>query len=56
MPRCAREKSQSGIYHIMIRGINGQNILQEKEDFEKLISLIQFTNYPYILPMSFSQP
>ncbi|HBQ86986.1 MAG TPA: transposase, partial [Syntrophomonas sp.] len=26
MPRTAREKSESGIYHIMLRGINQQNI------------------------------
>ena len=32
MPRSAREKSKTGIYHIMVRGINRQEIFQEEED------------------------
>ena len=35
MPRQAREKSISGIYHIIIRGINKQIIFEDKEDREK---------------------
>ena len=42
MPRTAREKSSSGVYHIMIRGINKQNIFQEKEDYEKFISIMRY--------------
>ena len=32
MPRIARAKSISNIYHVMIRGINRQNIFEEDED------------------------
>lgn len=32
MPRQAREKSNGGIYHIMLRGINGQDIFNDEED------------------------
>ena len=32
MPRQARRKSESGIYHIMLRGINQQQIFEDKED------------------------
>jgi putative transposase len=32
MPRQAREKSKSGIYHVMLRGINKQTIFEDDED------------------------
>jgi REP element-mobilizing transposase RayT len=32
MPRSSREKSESGIYHIMLRGINRQEIFHDEED------------------------
>ena len=32
MPRIARKKSISNFYHVMIRGINRQNIFEEDED------------------------
>ena len=32
MPRQARKKSESGIYHIMLRGINRQQIFEDDED------------------------
>jgi len=32
MPRRAREKSESGIYHIMVRGANRQEIFHDDED------------------------
>ena len=40
MPRTARERSRSGIYHIMLRGINKQNIFEEPEDYKKLTDLL----------------
>jgi len=40
MPRRAREKSSTGIYHVMLRGINGQTIFKDKEDYEKLVQII----------------
>ena len=40
MPRVARKKSKSKIYHIMIRGINQQNIFSVDEDYEKFIAIL----------------
>jgi REP element-mobilizing transposase RayT len=40
MPRTAREKSESGIYHIMLRGINRQIIFEDDEDREKFIETL----------------
>lgn len=41
MPRKAREKSESGIYHIMLRGINQQQIFEDDEDKEKFIQILK---------------
>ncbi|MDW7739030.1 MAG: transposase [Bacillota bacterium] len=40
MPRQAREKSNTGIYHIMIRGINKQKIFLDRNDREKFLSAL----------------
>ena len=40
MARVAREKSNSGIYHIMIRGINKQSILEDSEDNQKFLEVL----------------
>ena len=42
MPRQARGKSESGVYHIMIRGINQQIIFEDDEDQEKYLQLLRF--------------
>ncbi|WP_432663375.1 transposase [Wukongibacter baidiensis] len=41
MARKARKKSKSGIYHIMMRGINRQSIFEEEEDYKRFIETIQ---------------
>ena len=41
MPRQARKKSESGIYHIMLRGINKQQIFEDEEDFQKFIQVLK---------------
>ncbi|AKL96079.1 transposase [Clostridium aceticum] len=41
MPRRAREKSSIGIYHVMLRGINGQTIFEDNEDYQKFIETIK---------------
>ncbi|SDE00302.1 hypothetical protein SPACI_055620 [Sporomusa acidovorans DSM 3132] len=41
MPRTARKKSNSGIYHIMIRGINRQTIFEDDEDRIKFIDTVK---------------
>ena len=40
MPRQARKQSTSGIYHIMLRGINQQTIFENEEDKEKLLQTL----------------
>lgn len=42
MSRLARERSRSGIYHIMLRGINRQNLFEDDEDRQKFISTIDY--------------
>ena len=44
MPRVVREQSVTGIYHVMLRGINRQDIFEEAEDywtFIKILSTVQ---------------
>jgi putative transposase len=38
--RKPREKSNSGIYHIILRGINRQSIFEDDEDRQKLIEIL----------------
>ncbi len=41
MPRQARRKSKSGTYHVMLRGINQQQIFEDREDFDKFIQVLK---------------
>lgn len=41
MPRQARRKSESGIYHIMLRGINKQVIFEDEEDNFKFLETLK---------------
>ena len=36
MSRASRSYSQSGVYHILFRGVNQQSIFEEKADYAKL--------------------
>ena len=40
MPRTARDQSATGIYHVMIRGINRQDIFEAPEDYRKFIETL----------------
>lgn len=40
MPRQARIKGESGIYHVMLRGINHQQIFFDAEDHSKYLQLL----------------
>ena len=42
MPRTARKKSESGIYHIMLRTINRQDLFEDNEDRERFIETLAF--------------
>lgn len=41
MPRKARQTSNSGIYHIMVRGINRQIIFEDKEDINVFLHTLK---------------
>jgi REP element-mobilizing transposase RayT len=41
MPKTAREISRTGVYHVMLRGINRQEIFEEKEDYLFFLNLIK---------------
>lgn len=56
MSRQARTLSKTGTYHIMLRGINQQQIFQEAEDYNKFIEIVKeckqtkdFNIYAYCL-------
>ena len=42
MPRHERKKSSSGIYHVMLRGINRQNIFEDNEDRQRFIDTVGY--------------
>ena len=41
MPRRARKESGTGIYHVMMRGINRQDIFEDEEDYVRMLSYLQ---------------
>ena len=41
MPRSAREISENSTYHIMLRGINQQQIFEEAEDYTKFLEILK---------------
>ena len=41
MPRSKRERSNSGVYHVMLRGINRQNIFEDEEDRLKFLEVLK---------------
>jgi len=56
MARTAREKSSTGIYHVMLRGINRQDIFEDDKDRERFIDTLarykretDFNLYAYCL-------
>jgi hypothetical protein len=41
MPRRARQLSSTGIYRLMLRGINQQQMLEDREDNEKFLEILK---------------
>ncbi len=41
MPRTARKKSKSEIYHIIMRGINRQTIFEDEEDCAQFLATLK---------------
>ena len=46
MPRKQREKSGTGIYHVMMRGINHQDIFEDRGDYWKFLKLLRTQTHP----------
>ena len=46
MARLPREASQSGIYHVMLRGVNRQDIFESDKDYLKFLYLMQREAFP----------
>ena len=46
MPRKQRQVSGTGIYHVMLRGNNHQDIFESREDYWKFIRLLQSQAFP----------
>lgn len=40
MARQSRQPSGTGIYHVMMRGINHQNIFEEHEDYYQFLNTL----------------
>ena len=47
MPRQARESSGTGIYHVMMRGVNHQNIFEEQEDYYQFLNTLDMMARSY---------
>ena len=47
MPRQSRQPSGSGIYHVMMRGINHQNIFEEQEDYYQFLTTMDVMAQSY---------
>ena len=41
MPRQARKLSRTGVYHVMLRGINRQDIFEDDEDFRQMTGCLR---------------
>ena len=46
MPRKPRESSGTGIYHVMLRGINRQNIFYDANDYETFLKTLRKLAHP----------
>ena len=46
MPRKTREISGTGIYHVMMRGTNKQNVFEDSEDYLRFMTILRNMVYP----------
>lgn len=47
MPRISRKTSKTNVYHIILRGIDKQNIFLEEKDYTKFLNLLKLTKNKY---------
>lgn len=45
MPRKPRQKSETGIYHVMVRGINQQDIFHDEDDFKRYLEILKKVSF-----------
>ena len=48
MPRKGRERSETGIYHVMLRGINRQDIFEEPDDYRAFIRILSAVQMRFV--------
>ena len=46
MPRQARQRSRTGIYHVMMRGIDRATVFHDDEDCEKFLDVLRACRVP----------
>ena len=46
MARKLRSASDSGVYHVILRGVNKQDIFENEKDFLKFLSLMERVAFP----------
>lgn len=60
MARLARKISETGLYHIVFRGICRQNIFEDLQDYEKMLEMIKQVKrelqYDYLRILSYHKP
>lgn len=42
MSKVIRKRPDTGIYHIMLRGVDSQNIFTEDEDYKKFLNMLWY--------------
>ena len=47
MPRKARVESGTGMFHVMMRGINHQNIFEDQEDYYQFLNTLDMMAQSY---------
>lgn len=46
MPRKARQQSDTGVYHAILRGVNKQQIFECSEDYQKFLQILRLQTQP----------
>ncbi len=54
MPRQARKFSGTGVYHVMLRGINRQDIFEDDEDYRQMVTCLRSLAERYAAVICFS--
>jgi hypothetical protein len=47
MARQIRKKSGTGVYHVMLRGINRQEIFEDEGDCQQMVCILRGLEYRY---------